>query len=250
MENKWLLQYLDNYHGTSPEAKALEKEIQKNYKGNAYIGWATMERLTYQQDPNATFEVILGVNETPLFTLTNHIVSDVKAQDKITYSGVDSIVNFVRVKLTFLGRTFIEDYPVQAKDYSAPKFVDSNDVNKAVQRAKAKVASRGTGLALKLYEGNDLQFDAPDTNVINKAIPKPVQEVLKNNTTEEIAKQILDNFDELLNGIKQVNTALLKKFAFTIEPNDTVETLSKKLSKVPNVELTLNQIKRMAKENV
>ena len=32
-------------------------------------------------------------------------------------------------------------------------------INKSLQRAKAKIASRGTGLALKLYETGDLQFE-------------------------------------------------------------------------------------------
>jgi hypothetical protein len=247
MENKWLLQFLDNYNGISPEAKSLEKELQQNYKGNSYVGWATMERLTYQQDPDATFEVLYGVNETPLFTMTNTIISQQKQPDKETYTSNDSVINFVKVKMTFLGKVFEEVYPVQAKDYSAPKFVDSNDVNKAVQRAKAKIASRGTGLALKLYEGNDLQFEPPEKSVVDKAIPKPLQEVTSSNELKTIATELVEQYDALLQGIKQVNAVLIKKYNLTLDPTDTVEVMITKLGKIPNVELTFAQIKRLAK---
>jgi hypothetical protein len=251
MENKWLLQFLDNYHGISPEAKALEKEIQQNYKGNNYIGWATMERLTYQQDPFATFEVIIGDRGTPLFSDSVSIASFNRKETKDNVETVNTenarVVNFVRVKLTFLDKVFVEDYPIQDKSYQAPKFVDSNDVNKAVQRAKAKVASRGTGLALKLYEGNDLQFDAPEKSVIDKAVPKSVQEVVASNELQNIAKELVGDYNNLLNGIKQVNAVLIKKYNLTLDPTDTVEVMVSKLGKIPNVELTFAQIKRLAK---
>jgi hypothetical protein len=251
MENKWLLQFLDNYHGISPEAKALEKELQQNYKGNSYIGWATMERLTYQQDPFATFEVIIGDRGTPLFSDNVSIASFNRKETKDNVETVNTenarVVNFVRVKLTFLDKVFVEDYPIQDKSYQAPKFVDSNDVNKAVQRAKAKVASRGTGLALKLYEGNDLQFDAPEKSVIEKAVPKPMQEVVASNELQNIAKELVGDYNNLINGIKQVNAVLIKKYNLTLDPTDTVDVMVSKLGKIPNVELTFAQIKRLAK---
>jgi hypothetical protein len=165
-QKTWLEQFLDNYNGISPEAKSLEKELQKNYKGNAYIGWATMERLVYIQDPKADFEVYIAPTGTPLWTSVVNITTEQTKQGKDLIEAIKTdnarVVNFVRVSLKFLGKTFTEDYPVQDKSYQAPKFVDSNDVNKSVQRAKAKIASRATGLALKLYEGNDLQFDPPE----------------------------------------------------------------------------------------
>jgi hypothetical protein len=251
MENKWLLQFLDNYNGVSPEAKSLEKELQQNYKGNSYIGWATMERLTYQQDPFATFEVMLSDNGTPLFSAIDTISTFQSKQGKDLNDLVDSrndrVINFVRVKLTFLDKVFVEDYPIQDKSYQAPKFVDSNDVNKAIQRAKAKVSSRGTGLALKLYEGNDLQFDAPEKPSISKAIPTPVQDVKSSNEIKEIATELVKDYDSLLKGIKEVNAILIKKYNLTLDPADTVETMTSKLSKIPNVELTFTQIKRLAK---
>jgi hypothetical protein len=135
---------------------------------------------------------------------------------------------------------FVEDYPIQDKSYQAPKFVDSNDVNKSIQRAKAKVASRGTGLALKLYEGNDLQFDAPEVSKL--ATPT-------NNSAENLtpfAKDLLDNYSKYAKGIKQINDVLIKKYNLTLDAKDTLEVMTTKLSKIPNVELTIAQIKRLS----
>ena len=67
--------------------------------------------------------------------------------------------HMVKVRLVFMGKEFIEEYPIQDQDYSAAKLFNQNLVNRALQRAKAKVASRATGIGFKLYEGKDLQFD-------------------------------------------------------------------------------------------
>ena len=56
----------------------------------------------------------------------------------------------------------LEYYPIQDNAYNAPKVIDANMFNKAVQRAKAKLISRITGLGFSLYEKGDLQFDAPE----------------------------------------------------------------------------------------
>ena len=67
--------------------------------------------------------------------------------------------HFVVMKLVFLGKTFLEYYPIQDNEYKAPKVYEQNLVNRAIQRAKAKVIARGTGLGLSLYENGDLQFE-------------------------------------------------------------------------------------------
>ena len=55
-KKSWLDVYKANYEGTSDEAKSVKEYLKENYKGNSYIPWATMERLTYMQDPDAVFE--------------------------------------------------------------------------------------------------------------------------------------------------------------------------------------------------
>jgi hypothetical protein len=250
MENKWLLQFLANYNGESPEAKSLEAELQKNYKGNAYVGWATMERLTYQQDPFATFEVIIGDRGTPLFSDHISITSFNRKEGKDTVDTMNTesarVVNFVRVKLTFLDKVFVEDYPIQDKSYQAQKFVDSNDVNKAVQRAKAKVASRGTGLALKLYEGNDLQFDPPEKTVA----PPTKQPINVSNVSHaevvEVVNDITTNFDKYKVGIEEVNKAIKSKYGWEITSTMTKPELLERFSEFADPRITLQQIKRKA----
>ena len=54
----WLEVFRANYNGETEEAKSIEEYINNTYNGAKYVPWATMERLTYMQDPTATFETM------------------------------------------------------------------------------------------------------------------------------------------------------------------------------------------------
>ena len=163
MNEKWLKQYKENYEGKSDEAKSVAEFIEENYKGNNYIPWATMERLTYMQDPEAKFETLETENGSMVFSDTLLNENKVVQKGEVVSETVATMMShFVKVKLTFMGKTFIEEYPIQDQDYSALKVYNQNAVNKALKRALAKVASRATGIGLRLYENKDLQFDAPE----------------------------------------------------------------------------------------
>ena len=163
MNEKWLKQFIENYNGKSAEAKEVADFIKENFKGNNYIPWATMERLTYMQDPEAVFETLETENGNIVFSDTLSNENKVVQKGEVVSETVATMMShFVKVKLTFLGKTFIEEYPIQDQDYSALKVYNQNAVNKALKRALAKVASRATGIGLRLYENKDLQFDTPE----------------------------------------------------------------------------------------
>lgn len=163
MNEKWLKQFIENYNGRSEEAKEVTDFIKENFKGNNYIPWATMERLTYMQDPEAVFETLETENGNIVFSDTLSNENKVVQKGEVVSETVATMMShFVKVKLTFLGKTFIEEYPIQDQDYSALKVYNQNAVNKALKRALAKVASRATGIGLRLYENKDLQFDTPE----------------------------------------------------------------------------------------
>lgn len=178
----WLDQYKENYNGKSAEAKEIASYLKETYNGANYVPWATMERLTYMQDPNAEFKTILtdgvlGGDIVHTDSFTN--INSVENKDGIVNKTSALVVShFVKVSCTFLGKTFVEEYPIQDQDYSALKVYNQNAVNKALKRALAKVASRATGLGLKLYENKDLQFDEKEEET------KPVVEKKTTKKTE------------------------------------------------------------------
>ena len=185
----WKEVFIENYEGKSKEANMLKPHLKENYKGNVYIPWAVMERLTYMSDPDAEFVVVYnsrgGIVHTDCANVDNLSSQDGKSIE----SHAQMYSHFVKVALTFMGKTFVEDYPIQDTDYTALKVYNQNAVNKAIQRAKAKVAARGTGLGLKLYEGEDLQFeevkeDKKPTLSIKEA-PKPAKVEEKPAKTEQ-----------------------------------------------------------------
>ena len=183
MNEKWLKQFIENYNGRSEEAKEVTDFIKENFKGNNYIPWATMERLTYMQDPEAVFETLETENGNIVFSDTLSNQNKVVQKGEVVSETVATMMShFVKVKLTFLGKTFIEEYPIQDQDYSALKVYNQNAVNKALKRALAKVASRATGIGLRLYENKDLQFDTPEED------KKP--EVKKTTKTTKTTKKV------------------------------------------------------------
>ena len=182
LRKSWKEIFTENYNGTSEVAKEIEPFIKENYKGNTYIPWATMERVTYMCDENAVFENIK--NENGGLVHTDMVVmhqQNIQKGEVVSETESQMFSHMVKVKLTFMEKEFIEEYPIQDQDYSAARVFNQNLVNRALQRAKAKVASRATGIGLKLYEGKDLQFD----EVPQESKPQLPVENIENKPVEE-----------------------------------------------------------------
>jgi hypothetical protein len=246
----WLEQFTENYYGRSAQAKELEQYLKQNYNGSSYIPWATMERLVYMQDPDAEFRIRPSLTEFSdgniVWTSSTDITTHQKTDTKEVATQSQSIAHMIILELTFLGKTFEEVYPIQDNTYKSPKVIDANLVNKAIQRAKAKIASRATGLALTLYETGDLQFEEETTKVSAPAVKekpapapkvekqtKPIsQEPVATSEASELAEEIKSNeaYDV---GLQKINGAIIKKYGFSISRED--EDLEQKLSKIDNL---------------
>lgn len=159
-KKSWKEVFLENYLGKSEISKEVEPYLKENYKGNSYVPWATMERLTYMCDEDATFENIKNENGGLVHTdVVEMHQQNIQKGEVVSDTTSQMFSHMVKVRLIFMGKEFIEEYPIQDQDYSAARVFNQNLVNRALQRAKAKVASRATGIGFKLYEGKDLQFD-------------------------------------------------------------------------------------------
>lgn len=189
----WKEVFIANYEGKSEEAKMIEPHLKSTFKGDPYIPWAVMERLVYMCDENAEFTNICNENGGLVHTdvIEQHQLNASKGE-VVSETVAPMYAHFVKVALVFMGKVFTEDYPIQDQDYSAAKVFNQNLVNRALQRARAKLGARATGLGLKLYEGGDLQFDTkedkkPELPVKEgpKVVEKPKKETKKVEMTEE-----------------------------------------------------------------
>ena len=279
MNDKWLKQYKDNYNGKSEEAKEIADFLKETYNGASYIPWATMERLTYMQDPNATFTKIRTDNGGLVHT--DSFVNENLTENKdgiVNKTSALVVSHFVKVSCTFLGKEFVEEYPIQEQDYSAAKIYNQNLVNKALQRALAKVASRATGLGLRLYESKDLQFDEvveekkPEIKKTTKKEPKeettvvtieptnittvdatpstatirPMENVTYTSGVTDLCKLIKETDKDKMNRVLQsINVSVLKKYGYALSTEDTDNDLCEKLSKFENIETFTKAINTM-----
>lgn len=242
----WQAQWEKNYTGKSEEAKELETFLKKNYKGHSYIPWATMQRLLYKQDEHASVDIISNNDGEIIHQTSTEVYREVDG--KITRVIYNTF--FVKVRCSFLGKVFYETYPVQDNAYNAPNYVDSNMINKALQRAKAKVISAATGLAFKLYEDGDLQFedDSPKGGkkkvIIKKDVITPEKENSEKKTEEkenpptlELAKYIIKHKDTLAPILQKVNTSLFKKHNVVINPELGIKNVIESLKHVADPDL-------------
>lgn len=192
-QKSWLEQFKENYNGKSVEAKEIEGFLKETYKGDKYIPWATMERLTYMQDPNAEFKTILNEEFGKGLIHTDSFINENSVENKdgvVNKTSAMVVSHFVKVSCTFLGKTFVEEYPIQEQDYTAAKIYNQNLVNKALKRALAKVASRATGLGLRLYENKDLQYETTEEET--KPVVKKETTKKTNNKTENVVEKVVE----------------------------------------------------------
>lgn len=261
VEKSWKEVFLANYNGESEEAKAIEPFLKHTYKGDVYIPWAVMERLVYMCDENAVFTNILNAKGGLVHSdvVINH-QSNTQNGTIVSETEAPMYAHFVKVSLEFMGKIFIEDYPIQDQDYSAARVFNQNLVNKALQRAKAKLGARGTGLGLKLYEGFDLQFeskeedkkpvlDEPKKEENNKKSVKSSTKVAKVEekpakvelTDEQKAQNIVDGgeTEAYLNGERTFTTQDVK-----------VETAPAQVSVTPGVAEVVKLIKETDAEKM
>lgn len=269
----WLAQFNENYYGRSKEAQELEGFLKHNFKGNPYIPWAVMERMVYQQDPTATFTKGSEIYGTETLVLSTRMEVETNIKGELTI--IQAHAHFVKVSLTFLGKTFIEHYPVQDNAYGAPKVYDQNQINKALQRALAKVASRATGLGLTIYEKGELQFEELTDSGPKKPVARKTEEALESMkgavvateapkvveakpveaTTEEtdVIKKIVlaikstENEDKIKNILRTFNPSFLKQYGFTISQDETVEEMIPKLLMLSDPNKFLLSLERMSK---
>lgn len=220
-KKSWKEVFLENYLGKSEISKEVEPYLKENYKGNSYVPWATMERLTYMCDEDAVFENIKNENGGLVHTdcIEMH-QQNIQKGEVISETTSQMFSHMVKVKLIFMGKEFIEEYPIQDQDYSAARVFNQNLVNRALQRAKAKVASRATGIGFKLYEGKDLQFD--EVKVDDK--PQiPVANVENKQVEDKISPKTTKNAQKIENTVQKVEEKPVETQPTVDKPMDKVE---------------------------
>jgi hypothetical protein len=280
----WSKKWLENYEGKSPEGKELQQFLKKNYGGQSYIPWATMVRMLFMQDPSAILDVVKTRDGKVLHTDVHQVTTE-NGEHKTVAQGC---VHYVIVKCRFLQFEVEEIYPVQTPQqkqmYAAPKIVDQNMVNKAIQRAKAKAISTATGLAFQLYENGDLQFEEDEAEPNKATIVKnpvkseekstaakkessakvkktppskpvednpvednPVEDEDVDGAVEALAQYIHKN-DDVLEPLKRLNITLVKKYNFMLSPEQSLDELREHISVLPNPAVTHRVLKNMVKD--
>jgi hypothetical protein len=269
----YLEQFNNNYYGRTKEAEELKDYLKDGFQGGTYIPWAVMQRLLKQQDPDFFFTIHENYDGGTVFWQhgTNHTTLPFYGKGHEGNEFVDEEITaiewhnyFVKVSCTFFGRTETEYYPIQGQVgkvfNGAPKIIDQNMVNKAIQRAKAKVAAAVSGLAFSLYENGDLQFEPEDETTGKKTLVKketkqkevveqPTEETVKQPTegkVEEvieetisamsynIAEYLIKNKEKANPILQKLNVTVAKTYGFVFDLDETASQIASNLDRVSN----------------
>lgn len=272
LNERWNSVWEANYNNKTDAAIDIDKLMKSNYKGHKYVPWAVMQKWFYLQDPYGSLKVIENVNGGLVHTDTA-VIEEVKS-DKGNETTLKRYAHshFVKVEANFLGKVMIETYPIQDNSYGAPNYIDSNMVNKAIQRAKARLISMITGLGYQLYETGDLQFEEDlDTNAGKKTITKkatvvskeeaPTKEAeveVKKNTVSkkkvesvdgispdivEFADYLIENKDTILPIVQDLNKDIVKQYKKVIDLDDRDKTIDT-LGNIKNIKIFSNAVKK------
>lgn len=269
LNEKWNSVWEANYNNKTDAAVDIDKLMKSNYKGHKYVPWAVMQKWFYLQDPYGSIKVIENVNGGLVHTDTA-VIEEFKS-DKGNETTLKRFAHshFVKIEANFLGKVMIETYPIQDNSYGAPNYIDSNMVNKAIQRAKARLISMITGLGYQLYETGDLQFeDDLDTNKGKKTITRKAAVVSKEEAPTkdketdkvevkkkvesadgmspdvvEFADYLIENKDTILPIVQDLNKDIVKQYKKVIDLDDRDKTIDT-LGNIKNIKIFSNAVKK------
>ena len=230
---KWIEQFQANYANETKEAKMVMANLStlegKKFS-TVYAKWGLMELAMNLQDPDSTIVVKTFKDPT---TGQESLVRTIKQEARTLVEGQETFTtNFthmIELEATFLGKKLVEHYPILDTTHAAVKFLSSNDINTSIQRGKARLIARITGIAFELYTQYTWEEDGTielDKKAEEKAAPKKVAP-----KKEEVVKEpAVAPAVEVVEDVKELKENIHYKFATFIKAHFANETVVKSLS--------------------
>ena len=251
--------FLSNYYGETSAAKWAEGFINKGAHKGEFIPWTVMATAMKLLDWNSKVEVI--ENDTGGYVFRDTVDMQTHFKDssvldentgevgaKETTTSQLKYAFYVKVKLTYFGEESTHEYAVLDTAHRPVNYIDSQMVNKAIQRNKARAISLITGIGLTLWTREAVVEELEDTDVgeakkpavVSK--PKLTKPKVDPKTTEEsvitqLAKALIENTTDPDFLIKHKSSLEFIKETYGVDYSDkNIETLSEALSKVSGID--------------
>lgn len=240
---KWLEQFKANYANETKEAQMVMGNLStlggKTFS-TVYAKWGLMELAMTLQDPNSSIVVktFTSPDNPSVASLVRTIKQDMRTVDKGVETFTTNYTHMIELEATFLGKTMVEHYPVINTSHEHINILKSNDINTAIQRGKARLIARITGIAFELYtqytwdeeeqliKGEDLVKTpkvAEKPKGEKKEAPKARQRLL-----ERIVEEVKEEVKEpLKDEVKNEDTSIYSDFATFIVKHKDNEVVSK-----------------------
>lgn len=261
--------YLDNYYGVTPVAKWVEGFVKTGVHDGEFIPWTVMDMAIKLLDWNSKVEFIENdaggyVFRDTVITKTNQ--TDIDGIDTDTGAEIirgkqtenTSYSFYIKVKVTYLGETTEHQYAVLSTAHAPVQFINSQMVNKAMQRGKARAISLVTGIGLALWTREEIEMELAVEAEGPKTIkplkkeekPKKLKKPQENDTIDSAIEKSLAEFlvekVEDKEFVEKYKTSLqFIKDTYNVDYTEKdVDVLAEGLTKVNDIEGFANMIMR------
>lgn len=151
----------------------INPHIEQDYKGLAYLSWATAYKLAMDKDPAMNYEIVQDNDGMPFFSRGD--------------------VHIVKTKVTMFGETKEMFLPIMDNKHNAVTKPNSRQVNDNIMRCLAKNIAM-FGIGLPLYVGEDLAQFKDDKKKVDDTERKKnaIEEITKLANTEDLYNEVLN----------------------------------------------------------
>lgn len=254
--------FLANYYGETEIAKWALSFVNTGAHDGQFIPWTIMTTALKLLDWKSTIELVTNEDGGYVFRDQSFVETTQVKVDGVNDQGVAierSTVTknttqafYVKLRIVYFGEESIHEYAVLNTGHQPVQYLDSQLVNKAIQRNKARAISLVTGIGLSLWTGEEASREK--TEDVTTTIEPKKQKLTKDKKDDKIkdlpeGKQVEDVLAEFIQ-VKIKDKAFTEKHGQALKfASDTfnVDFEEKDVKKLSKTLLNINDLESFAK---
>lgn len=197
--------FLDNYYGESDVSQWAESFVDQGVHDGEFIPWTVMTTALRLLDWKSKVEVIENEDGGYVFRDTVHTKTSQETVEGISATSGKEILTstkvqnttysfYIKVKITYLGEVTEHMYAIMDTAHRPVNYINTQLVNKAIQRAKARSISLVTGIGLTLWTREAIEEEkAKDKEPETEKILPNKKETKKHNLTKDNKNDTIDD---------------------------------------------------------
>lgn len=258
-ETKNAEMFVANYYGETEVAKWALGFVKGGVHDGEFIPWTVMNMALKLLDWKSTIELVENDEGGYIFRDTVFMETSQKKIEGVDDKGNDIIRStdtsnntsafYVKVRIVYFGEETIHEYAVLDTGHQPVQYLNSQLVNKAIQRNKARAISLVTGIGLPLWTREAIEQESDDVGKETAVVIEPKKQKLTKAKPNDTMETVLDGNLEAVVG-DDLELVLARKIAENVTDEEFLAKHKKALEfakKTFNVDYMEKNINKLAK---